>query len=469
MNTIGDSDMMTHGALSIEDDEMIVDLFAGLGGASTGISLAVHRSPNVAVNHSAHAIELHELNHPTTRHYCDDVRTLDPRVVCNGRRVGLLWLSPDCRHFSRAKGSAPVSESVRSLAWEAITWAKTVRPSVICLENVPEFKGWGPLDPITGRPDQGREGQTFAEFVSALRSLGYEVEDRVLCAADFGAPTTRRRLFMVARCDGLPIRWPEPTHGPGRELPWRTAAECIDWSIPCPSIFDRARPLAEATCRRIARGIARYVLQGKPFIVEPGQRHGRGQYPVDQPLHTITATPRAALCSAFLAKHYGGVVGQDLHRPIGTVTAVDHHSLVATHITKFQQNSIGQHPCSPLDTVMAGATRFGAVAAFLVHYYGSGGQDQPLSEPMHTVVTRARHGLVTVDIGGETYALIDIGLRMLQPRELARAQGFPDSYILRGTQRDQIARVGNSVCPPVAEALVRAQFAAGQHCQPGAA
>lgn len=410
--------------------KMIVDLFAGLGGASHGIEIAVHRPPDVAVNHCAHAIALHKLNHPATQHYCDDIRTLNPREVCKGYPVGLLWMSPDCRHFSKAKGKAPVSESVRALAWEGVTWAAAVRPDVICLENIPEFLSWGPLDPLTGKPIKERMGETFAEFVAALRDLGYVVDWRVLCARDYGAPTIRNRLYLVARCDGLPIGWPKPSHGPGCKRPWLTAPDCIEWDRPCRSIFARrARPLAEASCRRIAAGIVKYVLEAKrPYLRRVPGLAGGGD--------------REDLVSGFIAKNYTGVIGQAMDQPLGTVTTIDHHSLVTAQLVE-----------------PAGAGERGElVAAFLTKYYGSGGQWQSLSESLHTVVTRSRYGLVLVRVNEKTLALGDVGMRMLSPRELARAQGFPETFQLAGTQEEQIARVGNSVCPPVAAAVVGAQF-----------
>jgi DNA (cytosine-5)-methyltransferase 1 len=392
-----------------------VDLFAGGGGASEGIRLATGRGPAVAIDHDPAAVLMHATNHPGTLHLCEDVFAVAP-FRPGGRPIDLLWASPDCTHHSRAKGGKPRDNKRRMLAWVVVEWARSVHPRVICLENVPEFRSWGPLDD-EGHPIPERAGETFDEFVGALTLAGYRVEHRELIAADYGAPTTRKRLYLVARCDREPIRWPDPTHGRGRELPWRTAAECIDWSIPCPSIFERARPLAPATEQRIAEGIRRYVLtSARPFI-----------------------------------------------RPVGTVTAVDHHSLAAVFLDKLHGSArAGQPLDQPAPTVTAGGGRGGGhaalVSAFLMKYYGAGGQWSDLGEPMHTVVTRARMGLVTVQVDGEEYALVDIGMRMLTPRELARAQGFSDAYILTGSKANQIARIGNSVCPPVAEALVRAQL-----------
>ncbi len=451
--------------------ELVVDNFAGGGGASTGIEQALGRPVDIAVNHDPEAIAMHTINHPQTKHFCESVFKVDPEEITGNRPVGLAWFSPDCTHHSKAKGGAPRSPRVRGLAWVVIRWARRVKPRVIMLENVEEFADWGPLCD-EGRPIKEKAGSTFRLWLNQLRRFGYQVEYRQLRACDYGAPTTRRRLFVIARRDGLPIVWPEPTHGPGR-LPYRTAAECIDWSLPTPSIFERARPLADATLRRIAHGVMRYVVDAaEPFIVPlrgtssahtsthattaplstisaGGNHHalvaptlvqtGYGERPgqaprvpgLDKPLGTIVAGgQKHALVAAFLAKHYTGVVGQDLRRPIGTVTTVDHHSLVR---------------------------------AFLVAYYGSEKDGARLSDPMRTVPTRDRFGLVTVH--GQQYRIADIGMRMLQPRELYRAQGFPEDYVIefehRGRPLSKAAQVrmcGNSVCPPIAAALVRANF-----------
>lgn len=410
--------------------EMIVDLFAGGGGASTGIELALGRHVDVAVNHDPEAVLLHQANHPQTQHYVSDVFEVDPHAVTRGRPVGLLWASPDCTYHSKARGGKPHRDRNRArrrrgLAGVVVRWARAVRPRVICLENVEEFRQWGPLLD-DGTPCEVRRGSSFLRWVAQLRNAGYSIEWRELRAYHYGAPTTRKRLYLVARCDGLPIVWPDPTHDDpathyvraGKRLPWRTAAECIDWSIPCPSIFERARPLAENTMRRIARGVMRHVVNvSRPFL--------------------------SGDVAAFLAKHYGGVIGQALTRPIGTVTTVDHHSLVTA-------STDGDHHSD--------------VRALLVKYYGSERDGCDLREPLHTITTVDRFGLVTMR--GEQREIADIGLRMLAPRELYRAQGFPDSYqISRGadgstlTQRAQVRMCGNSVCPPVAAAIVRANAA----------
>lgn len=393
--------------------EIAVDNFAGGGGASLGMLWALGAPPAVAVNHDPEAVAMHLANHPETRHYCEDVWTVDPIEATRGRPVGLAWFSPDCKHFSRAKGGRPVDKKIRGLAWVVVRWAKAVRPRVIMLENVEEFETWGPLK--DDAPDPARRGLTFRRWLGTLRNLGYEIDWRLLRASDYGAPTTRRRLFLIARCDGLPIRWPEPTNdGP-------SASSIIDWGVECPSIFARKRPLADNTLRRLAAGIQRFVIESeRPFVVEvPGE-----------------ATDRREYVAAFLAKHYTGVVGTALDAPIGTVTARDHHSLVTARLGQGGRQ----------------------VRAFLTKYFGQGtGQD--VLEPLHTITSKARFGLVTVD--GVDHDIVDVGMRMLTPRELYRAQGFPDSYEIepeyRGkvlTKTAQIKMAGNSVCPHVAAALI---------------
>lgn len=494
------------GIAGVLPGEDIIDLFAGGGGASAGIEAALGRPPDIAINHDPHAIQMHERNHPATRHFCQSVfhREVHPRDLVRGRRVGLLWFSPDCRHFSRAKGSAPVSASVRGLCWIGLRWAKFARPRVAILENVPEFLTFGPLLP-NGKPDPKRAGEYFRAFVREWQRYGYVVEWRIVVCADHGAPTTRKRLFLVARCDGEPIAWPEPTHGKdGSPRPWRTAAECIDWSLPCRSIFGRKKPLADKTLRRIARGMMRYVLNGRPFLVRTDmhqsnagcaysadeplrtvtsggghaaiapivmevahgdhvQRPGDRSKPVGAPLGIVTRTNNHALVAAFLAKHNGGTTGQPLTEPMHTIAGNINKAVVAAHLSVFRQNSVGQDLAGPVPTITAGGGRGGGsmalVAAFLVAYYSQGKQDQPLDEPLATIVTRARHGVVTFHIDGTDYAIVDIGMRMLEPRELANAQGFDPGYVLTGNKSQQIARIGNSVCPPVAAAVVGANLA----------
>lgn len=539
-------------------DELVIDLFAGGGGASTGIEQAIGRHVDIAVNHDPEAVSLHEVNHPQTRHYVSDVFEVDPLAVTHGRPVGLLWASPDCTFHSKARGGKPFRDRNRArrrrgLAGVIIRWADAARPRVIHMENVEEFQDWGPLlDDGTPCPD--RRGTSFKRWVARLRNLGYVVEWRELRACDYGAPTIRKRLFLTARCDGQPIVWPEPTHGAPDSLgvkqkklkPWRTAADCIDWSIPAPSIFERSKPLADATCRRVAKGIMRYVVNAaEPFIVpmthsggdrvhpskEPlrtittaqrgelalavptliqtgyGERHGQApRVPgLDKPLGTVVGSQKHALVSAFLAKHYTGVVGSAMADPMATVTSVDHHSLVAanlvhmghgegkeggkrfshgirdvaqplntitasgvhaslvaSHMVKLRGDNVGAAADEPLHTISAQGMHHAEVQALLVKYYGTD-QDPQLREPLHTVTTKDRFGLVMVR--GEPYAIVDIGLRMLTPRELYRAQGFPEAYVIdRGadgrpmTKTAQVRMCGNSVCPPLARALVAANY-----------
>ncbi|MBN5294372.1 DNA cytosine methyltransferase [Serratia marcescens] len=571
-------------------NELIVDNFAGGGGASTGIEMATGRSVNIAINHDENAIAMHETNHPETLHYCESVFDIDPVAATCGHPVALAWFSPDCRHFSKAKGAAPVKKEIRGLAWIVVRWALKKQPRLIPLENVEEFKTWGPLvTDATGNdyPCPGRAGETFAAFVGIMSTgvsadhpalaeccevlgidvgsedhqklitgLGYDVEYRELRACDYGAPTIRKRFFMLMRCDGKPIVWPEPTHGDPKSLevqsgklkPWRTAAECIDWSIPCPSIFERKRPLAENTLRRIARGIQRFVIDSpNPFIVkcnhtstkssydcfrgqaldEPLQTitktHGYALFTpmiagaggseyqakprgVDQPMHTVLKESRAALVapslvqigygeregqapraldlakplgtvvaggnkhalvSAFLAKHFGGNYtgpGANLSEPAHTVTTVDHHALVTSNLIKFRGTcKDGQSLNEPMPTITAGGLHIGEVRAFLLKYYGNEKEGVSLEDPLHTVTTNDRFGLVTVE--GIDYQIVDIGMRMLQPHELYAAQGFPEWYIIdqdykgkKYAKDKQVARCGNAVPPPFAEALVRANL-----------
>lgn len=498
--------------------ELIVDNFAGGGGASEGIEMALGYSPDVAINHDAEAIAMHETNHPETMHYTADVWDVDPSEVCDGRfgskRVGLAWFSPDCKHHSKAKGGKPLDGKLRGLAWVVVKWAEKVRPRVIILENVEEFQDWGPLN-NAGRPIEERKGETFKKWWNGLKACGYEIEARELRACDYGAPTTRKRLFIIARCDGQPIVWPEPTHGPGRK-PYRTAAEIVDWSQPILSIFaTRAeakvfakkhdldgtpqRPLAEKTLARVARGVERYVLQaakpfiapathgdnrngpdkrvrdidaplptiitrGAPSIVIPsliqtgyGERKSTKKAPKAQeprtldihaPLGTVVAGgQKHGLVAAFLSKHNGGheATGSSLHDPADTVTARDSHALTTAHILKMYGTSTGQSIEEPLATVTAEGNHLFMVRSFLKKFRGS-----------------AKN---TVKINGDIYAIVDIGMRMLQPRELFRAQSFGDHYRIEHdaygtplTKGAQIKMAGNSVPPEMACALVRANY-----------
>jgi DNA (cytosine-5)-methyltransferase 1 len=497
---------------------LIVDLFAGGGGASAGIEAALGRSVDIAINHSATALAVHAANHPRTRHMTADIWEVNPRDATGGQPVELLWASPDCTHFSIAKGNVPRRQDIRSLADVVIDWARDVRPRMIFLENVQEFQGWGPLG-ADGRPDKSRKGEDFRRWVGAIQALGYVVDWRVLDSSQYGTITRRRRLFLVARCDGQPIAWPRPTHGAGLG-PLHTAAECIDWSLPCPSIFDRKKPLAEKTHWRVAQGIRKHVFEcaapfivkvnhGKweartadlweplstitaerrgdalvvPTLVQTGYGERPGQAPrvpgLHKPLGTAVDGQKHALVAAWLVKHFGDplresgggiVTGSDLSDPIGAVTARDHHSIAAVTLAKFNGNAANGHPgCrridEPLDTITSGGGRGGGhiaeVRAFLTAYYGSDGPGgQQLTEPLRTITAKHRLGLVTV-LGYE-WQLSDIGLRMLEPHELLRAQfgRFADAYDLSAapTKAGKVKLIGNSVCPEVAEVLVRANF-----------
>lgn len=538
--------------------ELIVDNFAGGGGASTGIELATGYSVDIAINHDPEAIKMHKANHPYTKHYCEDVWQVDPVKACDGHPVGLAWFSPDCKHFSKAKGGKPKDKFIRGLAWVACRWAGLVRPRVIMLENVEEFKTWGPLN-RGHHPIKSKQGKTFEKFVQQLTDLGYEVQFRELVAANYGAPTMRKRFFMIARCDGKPIVWPEPTHAPadseavkaGLLKPYVGAYTQLDFSLPCPSIFDTSeeikekygiravRPLAPKTMERIARGLKKFVLENpEPFIIQcnhSGERkpndirdpmptitgkHGYGivepymvqigqtgftadrskdvreplttivsknehclisptliQYhsetadksvrgqSIKDPIMTVDSSNRYGLVTSFLHKYYDGGykgAGESVEKPLPTVTAWDHNSVVTANLIQMNNHCDGRDIREPIPTITAGDGHFGEVRAFLVKYYGQGtGQD--IKEPLDTVTSRDRFGLVTIE--GVDYQIVDIGLRMLEPRELYGCQGFPDDYIIDHDytgktypRSEQVRRCGNAVCPPIPAALVRANL-----------
>lgn len=574
--------------------ELIVDNFAGGGGASTGIEMATGYSVDIAINHDPEAIKMHKANHPNTKHYCENVWAVDPVKACNGHPVGLAWFSPDCKHFSKAKGGKPKDKNIRGLAWVACRWAGLVRPRVIMLENVEEFKTWGPLN-RGHHPIKAKQGKTFEKFVQQLNDLGYTVEFKELIAADYGAPTMRKRFFLIARCDGKPIVWPEPTHAPadsekvkaGLLEPYVGAYTQIDFSRPCPSIFDTSeeikekygiravRPLASKTLDRIAKGLKKFVLDNpEPFIIQcnhGGERrpndirepmptitgkHGYGivePYMVQigqtgftkdrskdvreplttivsknehclieptlapymgtnttnhpggnckDPIHTITtgnqqclisptliqyhsetskdgvrgqaikdpimtvdSSNRYGLVASFLHKYYDGGykgAGETVENPLPTVTAWDHNSVVTANLIQMNNHCDGKDIRQPLPTITAGDGHFGEVRAFLIKYYGQGtGQD--IKDPLDTVTAQDRFGLVTIN--GTDYQIVDIGLRMLEPRELYGCQGFPDDYIIDHDytgktypRSEQVRRCGNAVCPPIPAALVRANL-----------
>jgi len=577
------------------DNEIIVDLFAGGGGMSTAIEQALGRHVDIAINHDMDAISMHMANHPQTEHYCADVFEVDPREAVKGRAVGHLHGSPDCTHHSQAAGGQPRSKKIRGLGWVLPRWAGQVSPRSISMENVKQMQQWGPLiakrDKTTGRvlrldgsvagpgervpvqeqyliPDPRHAGRTWRRFIRTFEQMGYTVEWRILVAADYGAATTRERLFLFARRDGRPIVWPEPTHyrNPARrQKAWRPAADHIDWSLPCPSIFERKRPLADATMRRIAKGMKKFVLDSAdPFIVPIANWSGESVQSAAEPLRTITAYPKGgsfavaaptlvkfrgdsighaatepcptitsgggskrpagaahalglatailvgaggpvysgkpqspgdpigtlltenhrALSTAYLMQANGGfntMPGHDLREPASTITNTgSQQQLITANLVTLRNNCDGRDTNEPLPTLSAGGEHRGIVqytlsqeheagalrcAAFLISYYGNDGMRDP-REPMPTATTHDRMALVTVWIQGEPWVVVDIGLRMLTPPELYGCQGFPAGYIIDHghdgrafTKSAQVRMVGNSVSPPPATALLRANCA----------
>ena len=440
--------------------ELIVDNFAGGGGASTGIELATGYSVDIAINHDPEAIKIHKANHPNTKHYCENVWAVDPVKACGGHPVALAWFSPDCKHFSKAKGGKPKDKKIRGLAWVACRWAGLVRPRVIMLENVEEFKTWGPLN-RRHHPIKAKQGETFQKFVQQLTDLGYEVQFRELIAADYGAPTMRKRFFMIARCDGKPIVWPEPTHGPadselvkaGFLKPYVGAYTQLDFSLPCPSIFDTSeeikekygiravRPLAKKTMDRIGKGLKKFVIdEDEPFIVD-------GKMPFLIQYHSYNGND---------------VRGQKITDPLMTLDGSNRYGLVCAFVSKFYKSGVGQDIREPLHTVTTSPGHFGLVMAYLIKYYGSeeGGHD--IRDPLDTLTSKDRFGLV--EVYGTKYQIYDIGLRMLEPKEQYRCQGFPDDYIIDHDytgktypRSEQVRRCGNAVCPPIPTLLLTLQ------------
>ena len=467
--------------------ELIVDNFAGGGGASTGIELATGYSVDIAINHDPEAIRMHKTNHPNTKHYCEDVWQVDPIEACQGHPVGLAWFSPDCKHFSKAKGGKPKDKFIRGLAWVACRWAALVRPRVIMLENVEEFKTWGPLN-RGHHPIKEKQGKTFEKFVQQLTNLGYSVQFQELVAADYGAPTMRKRFFMIARCDGNPIIWPEPTHGPmnseavktGQLKPYVGAYTQIDFSRPCPSIFDTTeeikekygiravRPLAQKTMARIARGLKKFVLENpEPFIIQCNHGGERRPNNIREPMPTITGKHGYGIIAPTLIQYHSETLkdevrGQTIADPVMTVDSSNRYGLVTSFLSKFYKSGTGQDVREPLHTITTSAGHFGEVRAFLIKYYGSGtGQD--IKEPLDTVTAQDRFGLVEID--GTEYQIADIGLRMLEPSELYGCQGFPEDYIIDHDytgktypRSEKVRRCGNAVCPPIPAALVKSNL-----------
>lgn len=517
-------------------DEIIADNFAGGGGASIGIELALGRPVDYAINHDPAAILMHKTNHPYTKHLQASVWDIDPEELCQGRPVGLAWFSPDCKHFSKAKGAALVDRNIRGLAWIVLRWAGTVRPRVIILENVEEFQTWGPVR--KGKPVKSKAGQTFRNWKQQLSDLGYDIEHRELVAADYGAPTTRKRFVLIARCDGQPIRWPERTHAPrdseevrcGKCRPWRSAAEIIDWSVPMYSIFatrqeikerygvNAVRPLADNTLRRIIRGVDKFTISsGRPFIVPTGYGERRGQaarvHDIDNPLSTVVSTckqgivqpvfnsvdaanliqyhteqtedarvntlraplptvdasNRYGLTACHLTEFYGNGQPIDITEPMRTVTSHDREALTAAHIVEFKGQDLGQHPEKPLRTITTSAGEF-AVAAVRTKKYTKG-VDLGYWPEVRGLLNKycgyhlAEDEVLLLHIAGAWRYICDITMRMLTPRELYDAMGFPPDYIIDRDytgqpykKSQQVARCGNAVCPPMATAVVRANF-----------
>lgn len=474
--------------------ELIVDNFAGGGGASTGIELATGMSVDIAINHDPEAIRMHKANHPNTKHYCESVWDIDPVEACGGKPVALAWFSPDCKHFSKAKGGKPKDKMIRGLAWVALRWAAKVRPRVIMLENVEEFKTWGPLN-RSRRPIKEKQGITFQKFCCQLRDLGYRLEFNELVAADYGAPTMRKRFFMIARCDGKQIIWPEPTHAEadseavkaGLLKPYVGAYTQLDFSLPCPSIFDTAeeikekygiravRPLAPKTMERIARGLKKFVIDNaEPFIVQINHSGAKSDYckSANEPLSTITSKHGFGVVDAKLAPciiqyhsetSQNDIRGQKIEKPIMTIDSSNRYGLVTSFLSKFYKSGTGQDVREPLHTITTSAGHFGEVRAFLIKYYGSETAGQDIRKPLDTITSHDRFGLVTIE--GVDYQIVDIGLRMLEPKELYGCQGFPEDYIidrdLKGhsySRTEQVKRCGNAVPPPFAEALIRANL-----------
>ena len=551
-------------------DEIIVDSFAGGGGASTGIEIATGRVVDIAINHDPDAILMHRTNHPWTEHYQASVWDIDPKTVCKGRQVGLLWASPDCKHFSKAKGSALVDRNIRGLAWVVLRWAATVRPRVIMLENVEEFVTWGPVR--KGKPVKKHSGETFRKWKNQLLSLGYAVEHRELVAADYGAPTSRKRFVLVARCDGRPIVWPELTHAPadseevksGKCKPWRAAAEIIDWTLPMYSVFDSkeeikrkfgvnaVRPLADATMRRIICGTDKYTIKSeKPFFIVPtgyGERDGQAPRThdpdkplstvvstvkqnvvepimtpftftntghsvgnsanqptgtvrtsggialgaanlvcyhadkdgnartngLDEPIPTIDASNRFGLTTAQLVEYYGNATPPDLREPMRTVTSHDREGLTCCHIAEFKGKDKGQDARKPLRTITASCGEFAAVKTIIEQYdaertadgrpYGYWPEIRALLNKYCGYKLKDNEILLLI-VDGTPFYIRDILLRMLAPRELYNAMGFPPDYIIDHDytgkeygKSKQVARCGNAVCPPMASAVVRANL-----------
>src|SRR5450830_507784 len=411
-------------------NELIIDNFAGGGGTSTGLEWAFGRPVDIVINHDPQALAMHAANHPHTKHLCESVWDVDPIKVTNNQPVGLVWLSPDCKHFSKAKGGKPVEKKIRGLAWVTLRWAAKCKPRVIMLENVEEFKTWGPLlcdADGNWKPDPAKRGKTFDSFIRQLQAHGYTVDHRELRASDHATPTIRKSFFLVARRDGLPILWPKATHGAptspgvlaGKLLPHRTAAECIDWSLPCPSIFERKRPLADATLRRIAKGIMRYVVDSaQPFIVGQGGPVFSGKpVPAGQPMGTITTESHRSIVvpSIVPVTHQGGDRSESINEPFRTITGAQRGEKALASATLVQVGygeREGQAPRAldiekPLGTVVC-ASKAALVTAFLNQHANSTSQRVMAADaPLHTICAQVKGG----HFGLVSAALVGVGGR----------------------------------------------------------
>lgn len=429
--------------------DLLIDCFAGGGGASVGIEMALGRPVDIAINHDPQAIRMHKVNHPDTLHLTEDIFKVDLKKYVAGRHVALMWASPDCTSHSKAKGGQPRNKGLRILPWAVYKHAKAILPDVILMENVEEIQQWGPLNK-RGYPIKHKRGKDYRRFIKKMYLAGYEkIQTKELVAADYGAPTTRKRWYAIFRRDGKPITWPEPTHsksGADGRRKWLECGDYIDWSDLGRSIFDRLKPLAEATMKRIANGYVKYVVNNpQPYVV-----------------HNQSAV-------AFMIQYHsetreGDSRGQLLTEPIKTIDTSNRYGLVTAFVTKFYKSGTGQGCEEPLHTITTSPGHFGLISAFLIKYYGTG-CGQEAGKPLGTITTKDRFGLVNVvtDIDGEEYILKDIFLRMLKPEELKRMQGFPEDYILNRDIEgkpypvgEQVARIGNSVVPIMAQALVSA-------------
>jgi DNA (cytosine-5)-methyltransferase 1 len=426
-------------------NDLIIDCFAGGGGASVGIEMALGRPVDIAINHDQDAILMHKTNHPNTLHLTEDIFQVDLKKYVKCQHVALMWASPDCTSHSKAKGGKPRERGLRILPWAVYKHAKAILPDVILMENVEEIQQWGPLD-SNGHPIKERRGEDYQKFITAMKSLGYIFDSQELVAADYGAPTTRKRWYAIFRRDGREIVWPVQTHFKDREPRWKSCGDYIDWSDFGKSIFGRKKPLADATMKRIANGIRKYIIDNPdPYIV------------------------RNREAVAFLIQYHGETKagdsrGQFLTDPIKTIDTSNRYGLVTAFVTKFYKSSIGQGCDEPLHTITTSPGHFGLISAFLIKYYESG-SGQELMKPLATITTKDRFELVNmvIDIGGGKYILRDVFLRMLKSEELKLMQGFPKDYIIERDYRwkpypiaKQVARIGNSVVPIMAQKLVEA-------------